>query len=67
MGSKAHEGPTAEDGGPVVGEYEVVDSAGMEVKGPAWTLGIRRAATEDKQAAETPGQQGIFLAAGSWI
>lgn len=56
MGRKPRDKTATDGGGPAVGEYEVVDSAGMAVGGPAWTLGARRIPTEQNTSAAMPGQ-----------
>jgi hypothetical protein len=42
--------------GPAVGDYDVVDTSGMAVSGPAWTMGSKIAAAgEVRDAADLPG------------
>ena len=55
MGRKPPERKAADDG-PAVGEYDVTSSAGMGLQCPAWTLGARRDAPENRETAELPGQ-----------
>jgi hypothetical protein len=54
--------------GPAVGDYDVVDTGGMAISGPAWTIGGRPAAAVAGEARDedTPGgsatASGLLLA-----
>eukprot|EP00775_Hariotina_reticulata_P008886 gene8886-9064_t len=58
MGARVADSTTATSRGTDVGgpgEYEVMDSGGMAVDGPAWTMGVKRTGTGEGQAASSPG------------